>query len=102
MVSWCLCYLAWFMREQTPNNIAGRGTCNHVAENCGCCVNKIGGRLFCPALAWTIEMTLCALIFFLFIDPTYPYFLGMNLSDTSRPINWTRWNTIPADLNKSK
>ena len=54
-------------------------------------------RLALPLVAWLTYNFLCGLAFFLATD--YPYFLGLiDLSNTSRPINWSAVNTIPADL----
>jgi hypothetical protein len=55
-------------------------------------------RLVLPPLFWLLYNTLCGLAFFLFFSPAYPYFFFIDLSASTRPIDWVANNTIPADL----
>jgi len=60
---------------------------------------RLGSRVLVGPFVWITYNTICGAVFFCFIATDYPYFFGIiDLSDSSRPIDWTTNNTIPEDL----
>ena len=57
-------------------------------------------RVGLPVLGWWVWCFALAAAFLLVVDPDYPYFLFLDWSGSSRPIDWTRNNTTPATFRR--